>query len=304
MKTTPLRVGIYGRVSTSDKDQNPETQLLPLRVFVNARGWQLFDTYLDFESGRREKRHKRPGFKRLMDDARKRKFDVLLVFRYSRFARSTQDLVEALRDFEALGIDFVSYQENIDTTTSHGKFFFTVIAAFAQLESDTISENVKAGLERVRKEGKQLGRPPLSHTEQEAIISSWQASGSIKRTAKDLNKPYATVHKVVTAYKQHHPGEQTIQLELWLRVENNSKFVRGKTQSRQDIETCILSKYGMKKSDKDGYRYTLTLTYQTDEELERIIYDDILREAAALADLRHGFIEADLREIGGVERSW
>ncbi len=201
MKTN-TKVAIYARVSTGDKDQNPETQLLPLRKYVELREWQVFDTYVDEESGRFEKKGKRAAFTRMLADARKRKFDILLVFRYSRFARSTKDLVDALGDFGALGIDFVSYSENIDTTTSHGKFFFTVIAAFAQLESDTISENVKAGLVRAKQEGKRLGRPPLSASNKNRIIEAWQQHGSIKKTAKELGKAYATVHKVVAAHKE------------------------------------------------------------------------------------------------------
>lgn len=195
-------VAIYARVSTSDKDQNPETQLIPLRKYAGLRDWSIFDVYVDEESGRYEKKAKRAAFQRLLDDAAKRKFDILLVFRYSRFARSTKDLVDALSDFEALGIDFVSYSENIDTTTSHGKFFFTVIAAFAQLESDTIRENVKAGLERAKLEGKRLGRPPVSNYSKDLIIDTWKEQGSMKKAAKVLNKPYSTVHKVVTAYKK------------------------------------------------------------------------------------------------------
>ena len=199
---TNKKVAIYARVSTSDKDQHPETQLLPLRNYATLRQWQVFDTYVDEESGRFEKKNKRAAFKRLLDDARKRKFDILLVFRYSRFARSTKNLVDALSDFDKLGIDFVSYSENIDTTTSHGKFFFTVIAAFAQLESDTISDNVKAGLARAKHEGKRLGRPPVSASTRNLIIKAWQQHGSIKKTAKELGKAYATVHKVVAAHKE------------------------------------------------------------------------------------------------------
>jgi DNA invertase Pin-like site-specific DNA recombinase len=213
-----------------------------LKKYAKLRGWEIFDIYVDEESGRAEKKSKREAFGRMMDDAQKRKFDVLLVFRYSRFARSTKDLVDALRDFEALGIDFVSYSENIDTTTSHGKFFFTVIAAFAQLESDTISDNVKAGLSRAKEQGQHLGRPPLSTSTKERIIESWQETRSMKKTSKLLKKPYATVHKVVAAYPQEHPDEKTIQVELWLRVDNNNKFVRGKTESRQIIEDVVLSK--------------------------------------------------------------
>lgn len=198
-KVSKKKVALYARVSTSDKDQNPETQLLPLKKYVKQRGWDIFDIYVDEESGRTEKKTRREAFRRMMDDASKRQFDILLVFRYSRFARSTKDLVDALRDFETLGIDFVSYSENIDTTTSHGKFFFTIIAAFAQLESDTISDNVKAGLNRVRLQGQRLGRPSLSDKTKDLITQTWQKHRSIKKTSKLLKIPYATVHKVISA---------------------------------------------------------------------------------------------------------
>lgn len=297
------KVALYARVSTRDKDQNPDTQLIQLKKYAELREWTIFDTYVDQESGRHEKKAKRLEFQRLLDDAHKRKFDILLVFRYSRFARSTKDLINALDDFEELGIDFVSYSENIDTTTSHGKFFFTMIGAFAQLESDTIGENVKAGLARARQEGKRLGRPPVSKYDRELVIDTWKQHQSIKKTAKVLKKAYGTVHKIVTAYKQEHPNEKTIQLELWLRVENNSKFVRGKTQSRREIEDSVLSRYNMRKPDKDGWNYELTVTYSSDEELDDIIYD-MLSEAQSIADYRNGFIEADMREVGGRERAW
>ena len=302
--TLNRRVAIYARVSTSDKDQNPETQLLPLKKYAGLRGWSVFEVYVDKESGRFEKKGRREAFNRMLADARKRRFDILLVFRYSRFARSTKDLVDALGDFEALGIDFVSYSENIDTTTSHGRFFFTVIAAFAQLEFDTISENVRAGLARARQEGKRLGRPPVSTYSKERIIETWRQHGSIKKTAKVLGKPYATVHKIISAYKAEHPDEKTVRLELWLRVENNNKFVRGKTRSREEIEAYLRRHHNLQQPDKDGWEYTLTVTYRTDEELDDIIYRDILGEAQSMADSRNGFIEADVREVGGQERSW
>ncbi len=194
------RVAIYARVSTTDKDQDPETQLMPLRKYADLREWNIYDIYVDEESGRHEKKTKRQSFNRLLGDAHKRKFDVLLVFRYNRFARSTQDLLNALKDFEALGIDFVSYQEQIDTTTSHGKFFFTVIAGFAQLESDTISENVKAGMARAKAQGKRVSRPPLPNREKRQIIETWKQLGGVRSTSRHLNRPFSTVQKVI---KEH-----------------------------------------------------------------------------------------------------
>ena len=97
--------------------------------------------------------------------------------------------------------------------------------------------------------------------------------------------------------------EKTIQVELWLRVENNNKFIRGKTKVRARIEQRVLSQYAMEKKG-DSWEYTLTISYRTDEELDRIIYEDILREADNLADLRYCFIEADVRALDGSDRSW
>lgn len=105
------------------------------------------------------------------------------------------------------------------------------------------------------------------------------------------------------------PGEQgqlevkTVQVELYLRVENNNSFVRGKGRSREEIEARVLARYGMRKGGKDSWTYTLTIPYTTDEELEGIIAE-IFQEAECIADLRNGFTEGDMREIGGQERSW
>ena len=202
MSQPQKKVAIYARVSTADKDQDPETQLMPLRKFAELRDWQVHDIYVDKESGRQEKKERRAAFNRMMSDAKKRQFDVLLVFRYNRFARSSQDLITALKDFEALGIDFVSYHEQIDTTTSHGRFFFTVIAGFAQLESDLISENVKAGMARAKAQGKPISRPPLPDADKQLIINAWKETGGLRPTSRKLGKPLSTVRKVVKEYQE------------------------------------------------------------------------------------------------------
>ena len=97
-----------------------------------------------------------------MNDAKKRRFDVVLVWRFDKFARNTQNLILALEDFKNLGIDFVSYQENIDTSSPLGSAIFTIISAVAQLERDIIAERVKAGLRRAKENGKKLGRPRVN----------------------------------------------------------------------------------------------------------------------------------------------
>lgn len=157
MRQGPLRVALYARVSTRNNGQNPETQLIPLRQYATARGFQIAGEYVDVGvSGAKDQR---PRLNWLMVDARQRKFDVVVVARFDRFARSTRHLVLALEEFNALGIDFISLSESIDTSTPMGKLVFTVIAGVAELERSLIRERVMMGLSRARAEGKRLGRP-------------------------------------------------------------------------------------------------------------------------------------------------
>src|SRR5215510_4036042 len=147
------RVAIYARVSTVDKGQTPETQLLALREYVAHRGCTLAGEYVDYASGTREER---PQYRALLDVVRKRQVDIVLVWRYDRFARSTQALVHALKEFHSLGVNFISYQENIDTTTPQGELIFTVMASIAQFERALMSERVKAGMARAKAQGKPI----------------------------------------------------------------------------------------------------------------------------------------------------
>jgi len=149
------RIAIYARVSTTD--QSTDSQLLDLRRYVSERGWNIFREYSD--NGISGTKDSRPALNELMNDGRKRRFDVVLVWRFDRFARSTKHLILALEEFKNLGIDFVSYQENIDTSSPLGSAIFTIISAVAQLERDIIAERVKAGLRRAAVRGRQLGRP-------------------------------------------------------------------------------------------------------------------------------------------------
>jgi len=154
-KDSTPRVALYARVSTTD--QSTDSQLLDLRRYVSERGWQSFKEYCD--NGISGTKDSRPALNELMNDARKRRFDMVLVWRFDRFARSTRHLINALEEFKNLRIDFVSYQENIDTSSPLGGAIFTIISAVAQLERDIIAERVKAGLRRAQEQGKKLGRP-------------------------------------------------------------------------------------------------------------------------------------------------
>ena len=150
-----MRIGIYARVST--KDQSCELQVRDLRAYCTARGFDLVREYIDVgQSGAKDSR---PELSKLMDDARKRQFDAIVVWRFDRFARSTKHLLSALEEFRSLGIQFISYQENIDTSSALGQALFTIVSAVAQLERDLIRERVSAGIRNARANGKKLGRP-------------------------------------------------------------------------------------------------------------------------------------------------
>jgi DNA invertase Pin-like site-specific DNA recombinase len=150
-----MRIVIYARVST--KDQSCDLQLRDLRAYCAARGFSLEREYVDVgESGAKDSR---PQLNELMATARKRQLDAVLVWRFDRFARSTKHLLLALEEFRSLGIQFISYQENIDTSTPLGQALFTIVAAVAQLERDLIRERVSAGLRNAKLKGKILGRP-------------------------------------------------------------------------------------------------------------------------------------------------
>jgi DNA invertase Pin-like site-specific DNA recombinase len=145
------------RISTKNHGQTTDTQALALREYAERREFQIVDEYAD--EGISGAKDRRPQLDRLMADARKRRFDAVLVARFDRFARSTKHLVLALEEFSSLGIDFISLNESIDTSTPMGRMVFTVVAAVAELERSIIKERVVMGLARAKGQGKRLGRP-------------------------------------------------------------------------------------------------------------------------------------------------
>jgi DNA invertase Pin-like site-specific DNA recombinase len=149
-----MRSALYARVSTSD--QSTEMQLTALRQYVDRRGWNLCQEYVD--QGFSGSRERRPALDRLMGDARRQAFRAVVVFRFDRFARSVSHLARALDEFRALGIEFVSLHEAVDTSTPMGRAMFHIAGAFAELEREIIRERVKAGLANAKRRGKRLGR--------------------------------------------------------------------------------------------------------------------------------------------------
>lgn len=176
-----MKVWIYARVSTIDK-QDLDTQLIPLRDFSKARWFEIYKEYTDKISWWKESR---PELDNLLNDAKKRKIWAVLVFRFDRFSRSTKQLIDNLELFNSLNINFISYSENIDTSTPMGKVLFTMISAFAEFEKSIIKERVIAWLAKARKNGKTLWRPKI-HWDIDKIVELKERWFSFEKIAKKM----------------------------------------------------------------------------------------------------------------------
>jgi DNA invertase Pin-like site-specific DNA recombinase len=189
-----IRAAIYARVSTTNHGQDVTMQTRELREYCERRGWTVAGEYVD--AGVSGSKDSRPELNHLMADASKRRFDIVAVWRFDRFARSTSHLLRALEQFRALGIDFVSFSENVDTTTPTGKMVFTVLGAVAELERGLIAERVRAGLRNAVAKGKRLGRPRARLDS--AKIATLRSQGqSIRQIAEDLGCSAGLVHKTL-----------------------------------------------------------------------------------------------------------
>lgn len=224
----PKRVAVYARVSTNkhkcrachnifaeeddtespcpkcgstdiQRGQRAKGQLLELRQYAAARGWTITQEYVD--RGVSGTQDSRPALDELMADARRRKFEAVLVWRFDRFARSTKHLISALEEFQAVGVDFISLTEAIDTSTPMGKMVFTILGAVAELERSLLVERIHMGLARAEKEGKRFGRPPNgTATIQEILVLKEQGLSQAK-IAKELGLTGAYVSRMLKRYK-------------------------------------------------------------------------------------------------------
>jgi DNA invertase Pin-like site-specific DNA recombinase len=179
-EATMTRVALYARVSTSNGHQDPEMQLRELREYAKHRELTIIGEYVDRLSGSKESR---PALNRLMADASARKFDAVLVWKLDRFARSLKHLVNALAEFEALGVAFVSLRDNLDLSTPSGRLMFQIIGAMAEFERSLIQERVRAGLRNARAKGKRLGRPRA--VVDAARIGALRSAGASWRTISE-----------------------------------------------------------------------------------------------------------------------
>jgi DNA invertase Pin-like site-specific DNA recombinase len=189
--SSPKRAALYCRVSTVD--QHPETQLYDLREMARQRGYEIVHEYSDMISGAKSKR---PGLDQLLADARRHRFDVVLVVAFDRAARSVRHFLEVLDELNHLGIEFVSFTVNIDTGGPLGRAMVVIVGAIAELERSLIVERVKAGMRRARLEGRRIGRAPLN-VDRAAIVRDRLAGLSLTEVAKKHRVSRATVCRLV-----------------------------------------------------------------------------------------------------------
>jgi len=215
-----MRVALYARVSTDDKDQNPETQMLPLRDFVASQRWDAVGEWVDKAVSTDMRGRK--AWRDLMDGASKRKFDLLLVWKIDRAFRSVFHGSTTLEQLRGWGVGFRSYSEPwIDTTTPFGEALFHITVAWAQLEKATIAERVKAGMHRASREGKTIGRPVVSTAVDLPFVRRMlEERASWRRIAAEHPR---TVKTPAGGWKA--PGLETIR-QAWL-ASNNGGVVSG-----------------------------------------------------------------------------
>lgn len=188
-----MKVALYSRVSTVD--QSTSMQLQELRDYCQRRQWEIAEEYVD--EGISGAKQSRPALDRLKKDAKRRKFDAVLVYRYDRFARSLKHLVDALCEFDALGIHFISLHEGVDTSTPNGRLVFGIFASIAEFERSLIRSRVKSGMQAAKARGVKLGRRAVAVdlVKLQALRSAGQSFAAISR---------ATGYSVGTLYKALH----------------------------------------------------------------------------------------------------
>src|SRR5437899_9259445 len=187
-----MRTALYARVSSVNNGQDVSIQVREFEEFCASRRWTAIDRYID--TGISGSKDSRPELNRLMADAKRRKFDAVVVYRFDRFARSTRHLVNALAEFNALGIQFISMHEGIDTSTPNGRLVFGIFASIAEFERDLIRERVRSGIANRKAKGLRTGRRPVKIDLDR--VRQLRADGqTIRQIAQLLGISHGLVHK-------------------------------------------------------------------------------------------------------------
>jgi DNA invertase Pin-like site-specific DNA recombinase len=194
MTNTLRRAAIYLRVST--REQSTDVQHSELIQIALRSGWRPVEVYTDAGISGAKGRAQRPAFDRMLKDATRRRFDLLMAWSVDRLGRSLQDLVATLADLQSAGIDLYLRQQAIDTTTPSGRALFQMLGVFAEFERAMIRERVQAGIDRARNAGKRFGRPRIDADRTEAIRASLASGVSIRKTAELHHVGVSTVQRL------------------------------------------------------------------------------------------------------------
>lgn len=302
----------YARVST--RDQNLDLQVDALKRAGCER------IYQDVASGSKTAR---PALEELL--AQVRASDVLVIWKLDRLGRSLAHLVELVGDLVRRKVGLVSLNDPIDTTSAQGRLVFNIFASLAEFERELIRERTQAGLSAARARGRKGGRPKglSSQAETTALAAETLYREKRLRVAALASKLHIS-KSTLYGYLRHRGVEigsynkkpaqarsdspaaangdiRTASVLLWLRVENNSKFVRGKKRVKESIERYLCHQYAA--TLRPSGEYQLKVPYRTDEELDRTM-EDLLQHIASAADLRHCFSESEAQLEGSADRAW
>jgi DNA invertase Pin-like site-specific DNA recombinase len=192
------RVALYARVSTLNGQQDPEMQLSELRDYAARRGLTIHQEYVD--QGISGSKESRPALNQLMTDAKRCKFDAVLVWKIDRFGRSLKHLVNSLADLSAYGIAFISLRDNLDLSTPSGRLMFQIIGAMAEFERALIQERVKAGLRNAKAKGKRIGRP-RQEVDSSKVLKLRDEGLSWRAISEHLKLGLGTVYRAVTSQR-------------------------------------------------------------------------------------------------------
>jgi DNA invertase Pin-like site-specific DNA recombinase len=203
------RCAIYARVSTPE--QCIDNQLYDLRKFAEQRGYEVACEYTDV--GVSGSKARRPGLDSMLKDARKRKFNVVIVAAFDRVARSTKHFLSVVDELTDSGIEFVSRRENIATDGAMGRLFLTIISSIAELESDLIRERIRAGMRRRKLDGLRVGRQPLD-IDHDVVVADRLSGLSLTATAKRHGISRASVVRFVREARLRSVGRIEVDQQL------------------------------------------------------------------------------------------
>lgn len=232
--------------------------------------------------------------------------DTVYIESFNRIAKNTKELQEVIECFYNKKVHLVSIKEDIDTAIIDQKLLCIILGAVTSFESECVLERQREGIERAKAEGKYKGRKKIDFPKGfEEVYFQYKNREITGTAAMDIlnlkrNTFYNLIkeHEAEVSSKKEEDIEKIAKIDLWVSIENNNKFVRGKKKTRERIEND-LRYYSMKKSDPKSCEYILQVKYREIEDLENTVYD-ILREIHMEADMNNCVIEADARcvELG------